>query len=33
MDLHTIERITIIIENNMNNKMILPCSVIDLTKE
>ena len=25
-----IERITIIIENNMNDKMILPCSLIDL---
>ena len=25
-----IERITIIIENNMNNEMIIPCSVIDL---
>ena len=27
-----IERITIIIENNMHDKMILPCSVIDLNK-
>ena len=25
-----IERITIIIENNMNDKIILPCSLIDL---
>ena len=28
-----IERITIIIENNMNDKMILPCSVIDLIEK
>ena len=27
-----IERITIIIDNNMHDKMILPCSVIDLNK-
>ena len=27
-----IERITIIMEKNLNNEMILPCSVIDLNK-